>query len=108
MRTPAEEPRDLPAAGLDRLLHEPARLVIATLLYAVDSADFLFLLRESGLSKGNLSSHLAKLEAAGHVAIEKTFRGKIPLTICRLTDGGREALRRYREQLKRVVDTLPE
>ena len=104
----ADEPRDLPAAALDRLLHEPARLVIATLLYAVESADFLFLLRESGLSKGNLSSHLAKLEAAGHVAIEKTFRGKIPLTICRLTDGGREALRRYREQLKRVVDTLPE
>lgn len=105
----AEEGREVPAAAaLDRLLHEPARLVIATLLYAVESADFLYLLRESGLSKGNLSSHLAKLEAAGYVAIEKTFRGKIPLTICRLTDGGRSALRRYREQLKRVVNTLPE
>jgi DNA-binding transcriptional ArsR family regulator len=101
--------QDLPAAaGLDRLLHEPARLVIATLLYAVESADFLFLLRESGLSKGNLSSHLARLEAAGYVVIEKTFRGKIPLTVCRLTAGGRDALRRYREHLKRVVDTLPE
>ncbi|HSK08068.1 MAG TPA: transcriptional regulator [Vicinamibacterales bacterium] len=93
---------------LDRVLHEPARLVIATLLYAVDSADFLFLLRESGLSKGNLSSHLSKLEAAGYVAIEKTFRGKIPMTICRLTPDGREALRRYRDQLRRVVETLPE
>lgn len=104
-----DEVRDAPpAVGLDRLLHEPARLVIATLLYVVDSADFLFLLRESGLSKGNLSSHLARLESAGYVQIEKTFRGKIPLTVCRLTTEGREALRRYREQLKRVVDTLPE
>jgi DNA-binding transcriptional ArsR family regulator len=95
-------------AALDRLLHEPARLVIATLLYVVESADFLFLLRQSGLSKGNLSSHLARLESAGYVQIEKTFRGKIPLTVCRLTAEGREALRRYRDQLKKVVQTLPE
>jgi DNA-binding transcriptional ArsR family regulator len=103
----AERGRLLPTADLDRLLHEPSRLVIVTLLYAVDSADFLFLLRQSGLSKGNLSSHLAKLEAAGYIAVEKTFRGRIPMTICRLTTAGREALRRYRIQLKRVVDTLP-
>ena len=78
----AAEPRDVrPATAVDRLLHEPSRLVIATLLFAVDSADFLYLLHESGLSKGNLSSHLARLEAGGYVAIEKTFRGKIPLTI---------------------------
>ncbi len=93
---------------IDRLLHEPARLTIATLLYAVESADFLFLLRESGLSKGNLSSHLSRLEAAGYVAIEKTYRGKTPMTICRLTMEGREALRRYRDQLKRVVAALPD
>jgi DNA-binding transcriptional ArsR family regulator len=93
---------------VDRLIHEPARLLIVTILYAVDSADFLFLLRESGLSKGNLSSHLSRLESAGYVAIEKTFRGKIPLTVCRLTDSGRQAFRGYREHLKRVVDTLPE
>jgi DNA-binding transcriptional ArsR family regulator len=93
---------------VDRLIHEPARLLILTLLYAVDAADFLFLLRESGLSKGNLSSHLSRLESAGYVAIDKTFRGKIPLTICRLTDSGRQAFRSYRDHLKRVVDTLPE
>jgi DNA-binding transcriptional ArsR family regulator len=104
----AESRHAAPPATLDRLLHEPARLLIATLLFAVESADFLYLLRESGLSKGNLSSHLARLEAAGYVAIEKTFRGKIPLTICRLSNEGRDALRRYREQLKRLVDTLPE
>lgn len=95
-------------ADVDRVLHEPARLLIATILYAVETADFLFLLRESGLSKGNLSSHLSRLEAAGYVAIEKTFRGKIPLTICRLTDSGREAFRAYRDELKRLVETLPE
>lgn len=106
--TRAADQRGVVAVGLDRLLHEPSRLVIVTLLYAVDSADFLFLLRQSGLSKGNLSSHLAKLELAGYVEVEKTFRGKIPLTICRLTGEGREALRRYRHQLKRVVDTLPQ
>ena len=95
-------------SDLDRVIHEPARLLIVTLLYAVETADFLFLLRESALSKGNLSSHLSRLEAAGYVSIEKTFRGKVPLTICRLTEIGREAFRAYRDHLKRVVDTLPE
>ena len=91
---------------VDRLIHEPARLLIVTLLYAVDAADFLFLLRESGLSKGNLSSHLSRLESGGYVAIEKTFRGKIPLTICRLSDEGRMAFRRYRQYLKKVVTSM--
>ena len=92
---------------IDRVLHEPARLAIATLLYAVESADFLFLLRESRLSKGNLSSHLSKLEATGYVAIEKTFRGKIPRTVCSLTEAGRTAFRSYRAQLRRAADSLP-
>jgi DNA-binding transcriptional ArsR family regulator len=91
---------------IDRLIHEPARRVIMTILYTVEAADFLFLLRETGLSKGNLSSHLSKLEVAGYVAIEKTFRGKVPLTICRLTDRGRTAFRRYREYLKKVVASM--
>jgi DNA-binding transcriptional ArsR family regulator len=95
-------------AAVDRVIHEPARLLIAAILYALDAADFLYLLRESGLSKGNLSSHLSRLETAGYVSIEKTFRGKIPLTICRLTDSGREAFRAYRDHLRRVVNTLPE
>ena len=69
-------------AKVDRLIHEPARLMIITILSTVESADFLFLERETGLTKGNLSSHLSKLESAGYVEIEKTYRGKIPLTIC--------------------------
>lgn len=87
-------------AGLDRLIHEPARLAIVALLSAVEEADFLYLLNETGLTKGNLSSHLAKLEAGGYVRIEKTYRQKIPLTVCRLTGAGRTAFERYRTALK--------
>lgn len=102
----AESFRDL--TGLDRLVHEPARLVILALLAPLESADFLFLLRETGLTKGNLSAHLAKLEEAGYIVVEKGYRGKIPHTTYRLTEKGRTAYRTYRERLKRAVDSLPE
>jgi len=85
---------------LNRLVHEPGRLAIIALLAAVEEADFLYLLNETGLTKGNLSSHLAKLEAAGYVKIEKTYRGKIPLTICQLTPAGRTGFKQYRAALK--------
>jgi DNA-binding transcriptional ArsR family regulator len=90
--------------GLDRLIHEPARLLIVTILSSVVSADFLFLQRETGLTKGNLSAHLSKLEEAGYVKIEKTFKGKLPLTICRLTSSGKKALIQYRQQLQEFMD----
>jgi len=92
-----------PLLQLDRDIHEPARLVIVATLYAAAEADFLFLQRETGLTKGNLSSHLAKLEQAKYVQIEKTFRGKIPLTVCRLTAGGRQAFEAYRKTLKKTL-----
>ena len=95
-------------AGVNRLIHEPARLMIVTILYTVESADFLFLQRETGLTKGNLGSHLAKLEEAGYVRIEKTYRGKVPQTICSLSDAGRAAFREYRTAVRRAVDSLPE
>jgi len=85
---------------LDRLIHEPARLLIVTILATVASADFLFLQRETGLTKGNLSAHLSKLEEAGYVKIEKTFKGKLPLTVCKLTATGKKALTQYRQQLQ--------
>lgn len=93
---------------LDRLIHEPARLMIVTLLYAVEQADFLYLLHETGLTKGNLSAHLSKLEEAGYVRIEKTFRGKIPHTLVSLTDVGRQAFDTYRQQLSRFIQIPPE
>jgi DNA-binding MarR family transcriptional regulator len=94
-------------ANIDRVVHEPARLVILALLYPAESADFLYLLRQSGLTKGNLSSHLGKLEHAGYVEVLKGYNGKIPQTTLRLTDAGRIAYRGYRRQIKRAVDRLP-
>lgn len=92
-------------AGLDRVIHEPARLAIMTVLYGAEEADFLYLQRECGLTQGNLSSHLAKLEEAEYVKIEKTFKGKYPLTICRLTHKGKNALEAYAQKM-RVVGKL--
>ncbi|MGH9647583.1 MAG: winged helix-turn-helix domain-containing protein [Bryobacteraceae bacterium] len=88
---------------LDRVIHEPARLTIVALLSRVKEADFLYLLRETGLTKGNLSTHLFRLEEAGYVEIEKTFRGKIPLTIVRLTSEGRAAFEDYRKSMKDIL-----
>ena len=91
-------------ADVDRLLHEPSRTIIVAILAAVESADFLYLQRETGLTKGNLSVHLSKLEEAGYVSIEKTYRGKVPLTLCRMTEAGRVAFQEYRQRLKSFVD----
>lgn len=93
---------------LDRLIHEPARLLIATILASVASADFLFLQRETGLTKGNLSAHLSRLEEAGYVKIEKTFKGKLPLTVCKLTAAGKKALIQYRQQLQDFMQKTSE
>ena len=84
---------------LDRVIHEPARLLIVALLAGVKQADFLWVLNQSALTKGNLSSHLAKLEEAGYVGIEKTYRGKTPLTLLRLTRQGHAAFQGYRKSL---------
>jgi DNA-binding MarR family transcriptional regulator len=85
---------------VDRVVHEPARLAILAVLWAVESADFLYLLHATDLTRGNLSSHLSKLEDSGYVEIEKTFEGKMPRTLCRLTDSGQEAFESYREQMR--------
>lgn len=89
---------------LDRLIHEPARLLIVTILSTVESADFLFLQRETELTKGNLSAHLSRLENAGYVNIEKTFKGKLPLTVCKLTEAGRDAFDGYRQQMQNFIE----
>jgi len=90
-------------AEIDRIIHEPARLMIVALLAAVEEADFQYLRQTTGLTQGNLSAHLSKLEQAGYVAIEKTFRGKYPLTICQLTERGREVLDKYRKVIKAAL-----
>jgi DNA-binding MarR family transcriptional regulator len=87
---------------LDRLIHEPGRLAILTVLSSVTDADFVFLQRATGLTKGNLSSHLTKLEEAGLVAIEKRFVRKKPNTNVALTAEGRQRIAHHWDQLERL------
>ncbi len=91
-------------ADIDRVIHEPARLALTAILSVVEGADFLYLQRETGLTKGNLSSHLAKLEEAGYVTIEKTYRGRIPLTLVALTDTGATAYKAYRARFRKFLE----
>jgi DNA-binding transcriptional ArsR family regulator len=94
------EPRD--ELVLDRLIHEPGRLAILTVLSSVKAADFVFLQRTTGLTKGNLSSHLTKLEDAGLVAIEKRFVLKKPNTNVELTPEGRRRVTEHWHRLERL------
>lgn len=97
MPTPFEQ-----LAALNRLVHEPSRLAILTALSTCEKADFLFLLNITGLTKGNLSSHLSKLEQAGLVRIEKTFEGKQTVTYAMLSREGREALEEHWKRLENI------
>jgi len=90
-------------AELDRVIHEPGRLMIAALLFAVEKADFVYLLHETGMNKGTLSSHISRLEEAGYVGVEKGYRGKVPQTLLRLTAAGRAAFEEYRRKVKAAL-----
>ncbi len=93
---------------IDRMVHEPARLAIMALLYVIDSADFTFMMNQTGLSWGNLSAHMSKLEGSGYIEVEKSFKGRRPNTNLRLTPVGRQAFREYRQKLKQMLDDLPD
>jgi DNA-binding transcriptional ArsR family regulator len=97
MSTPFER-----LADLDRVVHEPARLAILSALSACESADFVFLQRITGLSKGNLSSHLGRLEQAELVTVAKEFVGRVPRTAVALTRLGRERLAAHWRDLQRL------
>jgi len=101
------EPNPEPAksiVGLDRLVHEPARLSILTVLAAVESADFVFLMRQTEMTSGNLSAHLTKLESAGYIEIIKEFVAKVPRTLVRLTSEGRRAFENYRSAMLKALN----
>jgi DNA-binding MarR family transcriptional regulator len=93
---------------VDRLIHEPSRLMIMAQLYVVQSADFTFLLHQTGMTAGNLSAHLSKLEDAGYVEVTKEFIERKPHTALALTKKGREAFKEYRRKVKQFVEKLPE
>jgi DNA-binding MarR family transcriptional regulator len=97
-----------PLADIDHVIHAPARLMVLTYLYVVESADFIYLRHLTGMTWGNLSTHLSKLEEAGYVTIEKGFRGKKPHTMIRLTTQGRDAFREYKKSMQQVLDDLPD
>ncbi len=93
---------------IDKLIHEPARMMVMAHLYVVSEADFVFLIHHTGLTWGNLSAHLTKLEKAGYVAVEKSFVGKKPRTRLRLTELGRSAFNEYRSQLQKMLSDIPD
>lgn len=95
------DPRNI--LDLDRMVHEPARLAILTVLASAEEVAFLFLQKVTGLSKGNLSSHTQKLEAAGYLETVKAFQGRIPSTTFRITEDGRAALQAYHRQLRALL-----
>ncbi len=97
-----------PLANIDQIIHAPSRLMILSYLYVVDSADYVFLARMTGMTWGNLATHLTKLEEAGYIEIQKSFKGKKPQSTLRMTELGRTAFRTYRETMKQVFDDLPD
>ncbi len=95
-----------PIEQLDPAIHAPARLMILAYLGAVDSADFTFLLTQTGLTRGNLSTHISRLEEAGYVNVKKEFVDRIPRTLYSLSASGQKAVEQYRENMRQVIDHL--
>jgi DNA-binding MarR family transcriptional regulator len=108
MGDPTPIPPFHPLTDINQVIHAPARLMVLAYLYVVDSADYVFLMHQTGLSWGNLATHLAKLEEAGYITIEKDFRGKKPHSSVRLTSYGRAAFREYKKSMQQVLDDLPD
>ena len=96
-----------PTEWMDPVIHAPARLQIVMQLYVLDAADAVFLQNRTGLTWGNLSSHLGKLEKAGYIRVEKSFKGKKPVTMIRLTKEGRDAFEAYRTGMQEALSELP-
>jgi DNA-binding MarR family transcriptional regulator len=106
------EEKSPPTAGgaqeIDKLIHEPARLLIMANLYVIESADFTYLMRQTELTWGNLSSHMSKLEEGGYIEVTKEFKGKRPNTMLNLTKQGRDAFKQYRGRILEILAGLPE
>jgi DNA-binding MarR family transcriptional regulator len=101
-------PQGSPVSDLDQIIHAPARLNILLLLYVVESLDYVFLKNQTGLSWGNLATHLGKLEEGGYVEIIKGYQGKKPQSTIKLTPQGRTAFQGYKKILLELLDDLPE
>ena len=102
-----EPQKDLDLSSIDKIIHEPIRLSILAHLYVLDSADALFLKNQMGLTWGNFSTHLKRLEDAGYIEVQKEFVDRKPVTSYRLTELGREAFQQYREKMSEFLKELP-
>ena len=99
--------KDLDLSKIDKIIHEPTRLSILAHLYVLDSADALFLKNQIGLTWGNFSTHLKRLEDAGYIEVQKEFVDRKPVTSYRLSPQGREAFQKYREKMSEFLEELP-
>ena len=97
-----------PFADLDQVIHAPARLMVISYLYVVESVDYVYLVNLTGLTWGNLATHLNKLEEAGYVEIIKSFKGKKPHSAIRLTDAGRSSFEDYITLMQCVINNIAE
>jgi DNA-binding MarR family transcriptional regulator len=108
MANSADPPGHIAQFGdVDPIIHAPARLMIVSALYVVEGADFVFLQKQTGLTRGNLSTHLSKLEEVCYVEVEKKFVERVPRTVLRLTKLGRAAFEKYRQQMTSALGSLP-
>jgi|TARA_Y100000310_G_C20697901_1_gene827058 DNA-binding MarR family transcriptional regulator len=99
---------DIQVPKVDGLIHEPARLRLLAFLCVLDRADFAFLLRQSGMTRGNMSAQMTRLSDAGLVAVEKAFVDNRPRTTYSLTKKGREALTEYKRTMAALLDSFPD
>jgi len=106
--TATKEPNLQPLVDINQVIHAPARLLVLSYLYVVESTDYVFLMRLTGLTWGNLSTHLSKLEEAGYITIQKEFKDKKPHSTIQLTNQGRSAFRDYKKSMQQVLDDLPD
>ncbi|MBN2076718.1 MAG: transcriptional regulator [Dehalococcoidales bacterium] len=90
--------------NIDRLIHSPARLAILTYLAVVEEGDAVYLLNQTGLTWGNLSANLTKLQEAEYIDINKEFKNKKSHTLIKLTEKGRKAFRDYQNLMKGLLD----
>ena len=91
---------------IDKTIHEPARLFLMSILYNTEEVDFLFLLNETQLSKGNIATHTRKLEDEGYLTVKKEFVGKKTHSIYTITENGKKILEAYTNALKKILDEI--
>ena len=108
LREPFNDSDLHPLSDIDPIIHASARLMVLTYLYVVESADYVFLINLTGLTWGNLATHLNKLEEAGYIEVEKTYKGKKPQTLLRMSEKGRTAFQAYKRTMKHVLNDLPD